>query len=104
MGASHLSKAEKADRRRVARAADAQGETVLMWIEGRPPQTAIFLDESEYGIGVALREEVPLRIGQRVEVVFRGTAQAGLVSSLRSYSDVLRIGLEWAETGQQQPA
>ena len=104
MTTSRLTKSEKADRRRAARAADAQGETVLIWIEGRPPQTAVFLDESDFGIGVALPDHVPLRIGQRVEVIFRGTAQTGLVSSVRSYSDVMRVGLEWSDAGLQQPA
>jgi hypothetical protein len=97
MAGSHSPKSETADRRQAARVAEAQGETLLVWIEGRPPQTAIFLDESHLGIGVALREHVPLQIGQRVEVIYRGTAQSGLVSSLRSYSDVLRIGLKWLD-------
>jgi hypothetical protein len=101
MAGSTTPKSEKADRRRAARVNEAQGETVLVWIEGRAPQAAIFLDESYYGIGVALQDYVPLQIGQRVEVVFRGTAQAGLVSSLRSYHDVLRVGLQWADIGEQ---
>ena len=95
--ASHTPKTESADRRRALRVAEAQGETVLIWVEGCPPQTAVFLDESHLGIGVALQDDVPLKIGQRVEVVFRGTAQASLVSSLRCYSDVLRVGLQWVD-------
>lgn len=101
MGASNSRKAESCDRRRAPRAIDAQGETVLVWIEGRQPQAAVFLDECDHGIGVALHDHVPLKVGQRVEVVFRGTAQAGVVSSLRSYHDVLRVGLEWANQGGQ---
>lgn len=100
MAGSHTPKTESADRRRAQRVAEAQGETVLVWIEGCAPQTAIFLDESHLGISVALREHVPLEIGQRVEVIFRGTAQAGLVSSLRSYRDVIRIGLQWVDVGE----
>ena len=92
-----------ADRRRAPRVTDAQGETVLVWIQGLPPQTAVFLDETDLGIGVALHEHVPLEIGQRVEVIYRGTAQSGIVSSLRSYSDVIRVGLEWT-TEQPSPA
>lgn len=85
------------DRRKAPRTTEAQGETVLVWITGQPPQTAIFLDESPYGIGVALREHVPLQTGQRVEVVFRGTPRTSTVSSLRSYQDVLRVGLQWTD-------
>lgn len=99
MGASNSLKTESCDRRRAPRTIDAQGETVLVWIEGRPPQTAVFLDECDHGIGVALHDHVPLQVGQRIEVIFRGTAQAGVVSSLRSYHDVLRVGLEWANLG-----
>jgi hypothetical protein len=84
-----------ADRRRALRTSEAQGETVLVWIEGQPPQTAVFLDESPLGIGVALQQAIPLEIGQKVEVIFRGTAQPGVVSSLRGYCDVIRVGLEW---------
>lgn len=83
------------DRRRTVRFHDAQGDTVLVWIEGQPPQTAVLIDESPLGIGIALRDHAPLEIGQSIEVVFRGTVQAGVVASLKSYSDVLRVGLEW---------
>lgn len=101
MAGSNSPKAGNCDRRRAARAIDAQGETVLVWIEGRSPQAAVFLDESDHGIGVALHDHVPLKVGQRLEVVFRGMARAGMVSSLRSYHDVLRVGLEWANPSSQ---
>jgi hypothetical protein len=97
MAASNGSGIETADRRQAARASDAQGETVLVVIEGCPPQTAVFLDESHLGIGIALSDQGPFKIGQRVEVVYRGMAQAGLVSSLRSYHDVMRVGLKWLD-------
>lgn len=101
MGGSNSPKSESIDRRRLPRTMEAQGETVLVWIKGLPPQTAVFLDECDHGIGLALHEHLPLKIGQRVEVVFRGTAQPGIVSSLRSYHDVLRVGLRWADS--QEP-
>ena len=88
---------QQGDRRRVSRVQEAQGETVLVSIAGLPPQTAVFIDESPLGIGIALREHIPLQIGQDVEVVFRGTAQSGVVSSVKSYSDVLRVGLAWKD-------
>jgi hypothetical protein len=102
MADSHKPRTDCADRRRAARVADAQGETVLVWVEGCPPQTAVFLDESHLGIGVAFQEDLPLKIGQRVEVVFRGTAQASLVSSLRSYHDVVRVGLQWIDAAEPE--
>lgn len=85
------------DRRRMARACDAQGETVLVCVEGQSPHAAVFIDESPLGIGVALREDVSVKIGQRVEVVFRGTAQSGVVASFRGYHDVVRVGLQWTD-------
>lgn len=100
MAGSNSPKTESCDRRRTPRMVEAQGETVLVWVEGRAPQTAVFLDECDHGIGLALHDHLPLKIGQRVEVVFRGTAQTGVVSSLRSYHDVLRVGLEWANQGE----
>jgi hypothetical protein len=106
MATSHskLKDSARADRRRAVRVNEAQGETVLVRVEGQPPQAAVFLDESPYGIGVALPHAVRLAIGQRVEVVFRGTAQAGVVSSLRGYSDVIRVGVEWTEACEQMGA
>ena len=74
---------------------------MLVRVEGQPPQTAVFLDESPLGIGVALPEPIPLTLGQRVEVVFRGTAQSSVVSSLRGYCDVIRVGLEWTDLCEQ---
>ncbi len=107
MSASHPRASKNcttADRRRAQRANESEGETVLVQVAGQAPQTAVFLDESPLGIAVALHEPLPLTIGQRVEVVFRGTAQPGVVSSLRGYCDVIRVGLEWTELCEQTGA